>query len=377
MDTLAIALAAGALFSALIPLVLFLQNLPLFQLSKESLRSVPLSDCQVSVLIPARNEEASIASSVNSALASIGVEVEVIVMDDASADQTADVVAKIASEDSRVRLIKGMSLPAGWNGKQHACWKLASAASYHRLLFLDADVRLEPNAIAVLVAYQDSHQANLLSAFPKQETGTFLEKLLIPMMHVILLGYLPFRQMRASTNPAFAAGCGQLFLTLRSDYNASGTHKAIMSSRHDGLKLPRAYRERNLSTDVVDGTCIARCRMYHTGRQVLGGLLKNANEGIANRRLILVFSTLILGAAILPIVALAFSIYTASWIGITLSLIAIVAGGLPRTIGAKAFGQPPVGVVLHPLAASIFISIQWLAFAMNCVGKKVTWRGRI
>ncbi len=120
--------------------------------------------------------------------------------------------SEIAESDSRVRYVPGAVLPSGWNGKQYACKQLADAASHERLLFLDADVRLQPEALATLLAHQDATDVALLSAFPHQETGTVLEKLIIPMMHFILLGFLPLARMRASTHPAYAAGCGQLFL---------------------------------------------------------------------------------------------------------------------------------------------------------------------
>src|SRR5262249_2659067 len=99
----------------------------------------------VSVLIPARNEERSITAAVESALASQGVTVEVVVLDDQSEDTTAAQVAEIARRDDRVRLLPAPPLPEGWCGKQHACHVLVGAARYPLLAFLDADVRLAPD----------------------------------------------------------------------------------------------------------------------------------------------------------------------------------------------------------------------------------------
>jgi glycosyltransferase involved in cell wall biosynthesis len=98
----------------------------------------------VSVLIPARNEEHTIGAAVKAALASRGAELEVLVLDDQSEDATAEVVSEIASQDTRVRLLRGQPLPAGWCGKPFACWTLAGAARHPLLAFLDADVRLAP-----------------------------------------------------------------------------------------------------------------------------------------------------------------------------------------------------------------------------------------
>ena len=331
---------------------------------------------KVSVLIPARDEASSIAASVSAALNSSGVEVEVVVMDDGSTDATADIVLAMAQRDTRVRLIQGDGLPEGWNGKQHACWRLAQAAEYSNLLFLDADVRLSPDAIERLIAQRDQSQAALFSTFPYQETDTFLERLLIPLMHFILLGFLPLGRMRTNTDPSMAAGCGQVFLTDQESYQAAGTHQAIRSSRHDGLKLPRAYRQANLSTDVCDGTDIATCRMYHNAGEVLRGLLKNATEGIGNPKLIVPFSIMLLAGSVLPFVVFPFAIASGQPVTILLSFLSIPLAWIPRFQCAIRYRQSLLGAVLHPLAVAIFVGLQWIALAQSLVGKQVAWRGR-
>ncbi|EMI17943.1 glycosyl transferase family 2 [Rhodopirellula maiorica SM1] len=365
-----------ALGLALLPALMFLRNLPLFRLPDGALVSTDATVITVSVLIPARNEADSIAACVQSVLASRDVDLEVLVLDDDSDDATAAVVRDLAKTDSRVRCLSGQPLPPQWNGKQHACWQLASAARHSRLLFLDADVRLQPHAIKVLIDWQNKNKIALLSAFPQQQTETLLEKLLVPMMHYILLGFLPMARMRAYCSPAYAAGCGQLFLTSRSDYEAAGTHQAIKASRHDGLKLPRIYRLSGMMTDVVDGTRLARCRMYRDAGQVIRGLLKNADEGIANPKLIGVFTLLIFGASVLPVVVLAIAIATQSPLEIGIAGAAVLLAHLPRALAAIFFRQPPVGVLLHSVAATLFIGLQWSAFVMAILGKKVRWRGR-
>ena len=197
---------------------LFIRNLSLFVVPFEPADRPRDQIESVSVLIPARDEEAGIDRSLQSILAGEAVELEVIVLDDHSTDATAEKVNQIAELDSRVRLIRSDPLPPTWNGKQHACAQLAKAASHERLVFLDADVCLQPHAISQLIAYQDQGGVDLLSAFPRQITGTVMEKILIPMMHYLLLCFLPMARMRKSLHPAYAAGCGQLFMTTRSAY---------------------------------------------------------------------------------------------------------------------------------------------------------------
>jgi len=375
--------AWAGLISASIPTLMFLKNRQLFLPPAAAFKQIAgLSEWptenlpKISVLIPARDEANGIADAVAAALASQGVEVEVIVLDDHSSDGTGDIVAQLSHADNRLRLERGQILPSGWNGKQFACFQLAQAARYEYLAFMDADVRLTTDALAQLVAYHQASGASLLSAFPHQVTETWLEKWLIPMMHFILLGFLPIQRMRLSRQKAYAAGCGQLFVTRRNDYETAGTHQAIRGSRHDGLKLPAAYRIAGLSTDIVDGTPIASCRMYRSAAEVIRGLLKNASEGIASPQLIVPFSAILLGGAVLPwlglIAGLAFGQSTA---------VAVAASGLiiahvPRAVAAKQFRQSWFGAVCHTPAVVCFIAIQWIALFNHSLGRQVAWRGR-
>ncbi|MFN7730461.1 MAG: glycosyltransferase family 2 protein, partial [Pirellula sp.] len=273
----------AALLLSSLPVVMFLQNMRRYlPACNDPQRLQSIVEVPVSVLIPARNEAASIGPALDSILASHHRPLEILVLDDASEDATPTIVESYAQRDPRVRLCRSAGLPEGWNGKQNACWQLAQLARHERLLFLDADVRLSPDAIGRMVAEQDRCGAPLVSGFPLQETGTIAERMLIPLMHYVLLGFLPIDQMRASAQPGFAAGCGQLFLAKREPYMSVGGHSAIANSRHDGIKLPKAFRRSGYMTDLFDATDIARCRMYHNLPQVVRGLLKNATEGIAN-----------------------------------------------------------------------------------------------
>ena len=379
-------IAWAGLISAAIPTLMFLKNRKLFLPPRQQMRLLSSphttthenaeSRPNVSVLIPARDEAAGIADAVASALASNEVVVEVVVLDDNSTDRTAEIVQEFAQKDDRVRLISGQPLPSGWNGKQFACYQLANQARYERLVFIDADVRLQGDALADLVAYQDASGAALLSAFPHQITGTWLEKWLIPMMHFILLGFLPIDRMRLSRQKAYASGCGQLFITRRSDYQKAGTHESIRGSRHDGLKLPAAYRKADMSTDIVDGTLLASCRMYRSAGQVLRGLAKNASEGIASPALIIPFSSILLGGAVLPWVGLVGSILTGQTTALFISLVAILVSHVPRMIAVRQFRQSWFGAICHTPAVATFVAIQWFAFINHLLGRKVAWRGR-
>lgn len=384
-----LSLAIVSLAIACLPAILFAKNLPAFLfpvppanlnpgVSGSSDSQADQFDCaSVSVLIPARDEQDGISKSINAALLSQGVDVEVLVLDDHSTDKTAQVVQEIAEVDSRVRYLMGDDLPPGWNGKQFGCKQLSDAATYSTLVFIDADVRLKADALQRLVKCYESIGVGLLSVFPHQETGTILEKWIIPLMHYVLLGFCPLHRMRMDSSPALAAGCGQLFMTRQEAYRQAGTHAAICGSRHDGVKLPRAYREAGLMTDVYDGQELADCRMYHSAKEVIRGVLKNATEGLAGPKLIFPFTILLIGGSVLPTVLLAWSVVLGDSVAAGVAGLAVLVGHFPRLLAATRLSQSWLGVFCHAPAMLLFVILQWVAFLNHLAGRQVAWRGRI
>jgi hypothetical protein len=368
-----IVLALVALVMAAIPAWLFRANLSAYGRPPAPAASGTLP--RVSVLIPARNEEQSILAAVEAALASEGVELEVLVLDDHSVDATAAIVRRLAEGDARVRLLDGPELPEGWCGKQYACWILARNASYELLAFVDADVRLAADGMARLVAFLQQSGADLVSGIPFQETRTLMEKLVISLIPFLLLGFLPIRRMRASRNPAYGVGCGQLFLTRRSSYETAGGHAAIRSTLHDGIKLPRAFRAAGLMTDLCDGTAIARCRMYHSGGEVWHGLAKNAGEGLGAADLIVPGTLLLLLGQVLPVVLVGIAIRV-SPAAVLPAMAATACSYYPRLAGMVRFRQPVLAVLLHPVGIVVYLAIQWYALLCRALGRPSRWKGR-
>lgn len=333
----------------------------------------------ISVLIPARNEEGSIGGAIASVLANPGP-LEVVVLDDDSEDGTAEVVRGIAAGDDRVRLVSGGGLPSGWNGKQHACWRLANEARHDLFVFLDADVRLAPDALPRMARFLEESRADLASGIPRQETVGLMERLLIPLIHFVLLGFMPIPSMRRTRLPSLSAGCGQLFVARREGYFRAGGHAAIRASRHDGIKLPRAFRAARLRVDLFDPTDAARCRMYRSAGEVWSGLSKNAGEALASPGLIVPMSAILLGGQVAPFLLTIAAI--ASWPRpwtegeAAIAGAALLAAWLPRLIAAARFRQSWTGALLHPVGVALLVLLQWHAFARNLLGRPSPWKGR-
>lgn len=355
---------------AVIPSGLLLANLARYRRAPAAAEGAP----GVSVLIPARNEEANIGACLEAILASSNPNLEVLVLDDHSSDRTPQIVA--ANPDRRVRLIHSRPLPPGWCGKQHACQQLADAAANPFLVFIDADVRLTGSQIPRLIAFLQNAGADLASGVPRQITLTFSEKLLIPLVHFILLGFLPFGFMRRFRHPAFAAGCGQLFVARADSYRRAGGHRSIAASGHDGIQLPRAFRRAGLKTDLFDATDLASCRMYSSDREVWAGLAKNAREGIARPALILPFTFLFLFGQILPLSLFVAVIARGDAVALWLLGLGTLASHAARAACTRRFGQSWLGTFLHSCSILGFLAIQWWAAAREKLGRPAYWKGR-
>lgn len=351
----------------------------------------------VSVLIPARNEEANIGAALACVRASRNVVLEILVLDDASTDRTGEIVRSVAVQDARVQLAEGVALPPGWNGKQHACWTLAEESTKPLLVFLDADVRIEPDLLARMAAFRKNTGTALVSGFPRLITITWLEQLLLPLIHFVLLGFLPMGSMRRGTVPSVAAGCGQFMMVDRAAYFASGGHNAIRETMHDGLLLPRALRRAGYKTDIADITELASVRMYDSAARVWQGLAKNATEGIATAGKIVPLSGVLLLGQVLPTLlavgialGMLFMVLFGGALGMDIELrnrqtallwfsvlaVALLAGYIPRLLAVRRFRQPLRSALLHPVGILLLLSVQWYALGRKLFGRPVGWRQR-
>jgi hypothetical protein len=376
--------AFGALVSS-IALTMTAINLGVYRRPRpeaEALRDAPPSGGpgalpRVSVCIPARNEEMNIAPVVRGALASRGVDVEVLVYDDQSTDGTPGILARLCAEDARVRAVPTQALPAGWNGKQWGCERMGQAARGEWLLFTDADVRFAPDCLVRALDEASRLRADLLSTIPREEVGSFLERMVVPLIHWMLFSWLPMPRMRTTNDPATSAGCGQFLLVRREAWHAAGRHAAFRDSMHDGIRLPRNVRRAGLRSDLYDGSEGVRCRMYRGAAQTWRGFTKNAYEGLGSPVVLAVFTLLEAGGILLPWAWLVAAAVTGGMpLGpMVLAWFAVGAQLVQRSMLAARFSQPAVCVLLHPVSIALLVAIQWRSWWLH-VTKRRAWKGR-
>jgi hypothetical protein len=181
--------------------------------------------------------------------------------------------------------------------------------------------------------------------------------------------------MRRSAAPALGAGCGQLLAVKREAYRRAGGPAAIAMSLHDGIMLPRAFRHAGLMTDLFDATELATCRMYRGAGELWRGFSKNATEGMATPLALPIWSVLLGGGQVLPLIMLGLALTTAApaW------PLAAVAVGLvygARLTLAIRFRQNKLSAFFHPLAILVLLELQWTALINAWRGRPTIWRAR-
>ena len=224
----------------------------------------------VSVIVPARNEEASLAQCLESLVSQAGVSFEIIVVDDASTDRT----RQIAESFSQVHIIDAPPLPPEWTGKNNALAAGAKAARGKWLLFTDADTVHHAGSLARSLEEVEGHGAALLSYSPEQEVQGFWENAVMPVIFAELAcTYRP----SGVCNPASraVAANGQYLLIARTAYDAVGGHAAVASSLLEDVALAKAVKASGLRILFRFGGDAVHTRMYRSFSQLREGWTKN------------------------------------------------------------------------------------------------------
>lgn len=366
-----------------VPWILPFLTLPRLSGRKPRLaEEAPAAGQLVSVIIPARNESATIATVVRSVLASSYQPLELLVVDDRSSDDTATVVEAIS--DSRLRLVRGRELPQGWYGKSWACFQGYTAAQGDILLFTDADTRHEPALLGHAVGAIISEEAGLVTVSPRQSCLTFWERAVMPQIWFLLaLRYSPRAVNRARSEREVIAN-GQFILTTRAAYEAVGTHEAVRHEVAEDLALAQAYLRHGKKLYFAFAEELMETRMYRGLSELIEGWSKNIYLGgrrsFPHQPLLQALVPAMLIAAMLfwlvPPIALTAALSDPSLAELrAAALLATLLSAVFWMLISYGMRIPVVYGLAYPLgsvmALYIILRSAWRG------GRRIEWRGRI
>lgn len=322
---------------------------------------------KVSILIPARNEEASIGRLLKGIISLDYPQWEVIICNDHSSDNTEEILNWFSGEDERVHWFLGEKLAEGWQGKNYACYQLAQRATGKYLLFLDADVELSPDALSKAVEYMEEKDLVLLSLFPQQKMHSLAEWSMVPVMNWILQSLLPMALVRIAPNPSLSAANGQFMLFEADNYHHYQWHSRVRNQYVEDIHLARMIKAEGLKMDVLLGDEDVFCSMYRHLKDGIQGFSRNIHEYFGGSRALMLgfWAIVFFGPFIVwAVLGWKYLIFFAAIVMVN------------RIFTALAARQNIIGsVFLHPLQMLGFSAIVFNNL-FNRAKTNTTWKGR-
>lgn len=372
MDAVRILLAGGI---ALVAVGAFVQ-LIWGWLDIPALADVPVAPSwarlpRVSVIVAARDEDRHIESAVSALLRQEYPDYQVVVVDDRSTDRTPEILARLSQLDARVRVIRVHELPAGWLGKNHALHLGARRSEGDLLLFADADVILEPSALARAVRLLEIERADHLAVAPDLVLPTWPLALVVNYFMMWFLLWLRPWRARDPRSSAYI-GIGAFNLIRAAPYRAVGGHERIRLRPDDDLMLGKLLKESGAAQRIAAGAGVVRVEWYATLGELVRGFRKNAFAGLR-------YSVLFAAGAVVGNLALAVWPFLAVWLTpgveramyVTAAVVQMAAyAGLASAQRTRRWLAP-----LYPLAALIFVAILGAAVLRTLRRRGIEWRG--
>jgi len=332
----------------------------------------------ISVMVPARDEEANIEICLRSLQAQDYPNFEILVIDDHSSDNTAAIVRRLAAEDSRIRFFQSEPLPEGWAGKPFACYQLARQAGGSWFLFVDADTIHAPHMLRSVLALAVESKSGLLSGFPRQLANSLPQKIAIPVLYFVIMSWLPIWWLHRSKKPRPSLAIGQFLLFPREDYWKIGGHRAVKSRIIEDVWLGVEINRHGSRHIAVDLSPVVSCNMYHDVGAMCEGFIKWMYSVAAMSR---IFLALLLAAGYFFFLAPFYWLWRELFVmptgwGAIIGFQVLVILGMRWLVDSR-FKEPVVSFILHPLGFSFLILTALYAGSRQVVGAGVRWKARL
>src|SRR5215472_4052944 len=329
---------------------------------------------RVSIVVPARNEEADIETALRLLLQLDYDNYEVLVVNDRSTDRTGEILEQVSASPAAhgcLKVIHVSDLPAGWMGKVHAMWTAAQQATGEWILFTDADVLFKPDVLRRALAYAESEQADHVVVFPHMIMKRPGERMMIAFFQTLFtFGHRPWRVADPKTKDHM--GVGAFNLVRRTTYDAVGTYRALRMEVLDDMKLGKVIKNAGFRQRNVFGKDLISIRWAKGAMGVVDNLTKNFFAILSFqwwRALASIFALLFLNLG--PFLGVWFA---HGWARLPY---AIALGSMFLIYLGMSFRSsiPAYYFVLHPVSTLLFEYTLLRSMFLTLWNDGVTWRG--
>jgi len=333
-----------------------------------------------SVLVPARNEELNIGACLKSLQEQDYPNFEILVLDDNSADDTANIVSRIAADDKRVQLFEGEPLAEGWAGKPFACYQLARKARGSWFLFVDADTTHAPHMLRSVLALAIKLRPSLLSGFPRQLATSLPQKVAIPVLYFVILSWFPLWWLHHSRKPRPSLAIGQFLLFPREAYWKIGGHTAVKSRILEDVWLGVETVRHGGRHIAVDLSTVVSCHMYRSIGAMWEGFIKWIYS-VASLSPAALVALLLAGYAffLAPFYWLWRELFIVTihsdWLALVIFQVTVIL--FVRWLADNHFKEPLISTLLHPLGFSFLYLASLYAGLRRVTGAGVNWKNRL
>ncbi len=344
----------------------------------------PAELIELTVIIPARNEEESIGACLQSLTSQsedifeLGRDWELIVVDDHSTDRTAEIARGFAN----VTVMQADKLESGWTGKANAIWTAAKHARGRWLLFTDADTVHEPGDLHRAIHEAQRHKAGMLSYSPRQIVRGLAQRSLMPLVFSELaLAYPPAKV--SDPNNRLAAANGQFLLVEREAYRRLGGHASVAQDVLEDVELAYLAKRRKVGLWFRYADDAVATRMYRTTSAMIEGWTKNLALLFNNTLATAMWRALDIALlVVLPILTIKLwsarlDVHSLAWLGAGWLFAILWVRTLFRFYARVAKSNFPfVDCAISPLGLPLFVVLLYRSWFQHRVLKQVSWKGR-
>ncbi len=321
---------------------------------------------RVNVLLPARNEAAHIEECLQRlSVQKYLTDYRVIVINDASTDETLRICKQFAESDSRIAIVDSPALRENWLGKVSALHSGYEQSDCEYLVTIDADVRLQPTAIACAINQLKDAELDFISPYPRQIAETFTERLIQPLLHWSWMSTVVLRLAEKFPTRSTGIANGQFFVVRKAALDSINGFTSVAQKILDDIELARSLIRDGARGIVVEGSHLARTRMYQSFAEIRQGYGKSLHKAFGG-----IFGALF--AALLIFLVGIYPIYLALQ-GYLIGILTYLLSVLTRQLSALRARSNPLYAFLHPLSSILLIYLLLFSWLMR---GRIQWKGR-